>query len=312
DILWKGVLEEVFEDFVRFLHPEADKIFDFTRGITFLDKELERLYPDERNRYSPKLVDKLAKIYTFDGNEEWVLIHVEVQGAFQKDFALRMFTYYYRILDKYQRRISACAILTESAIKQRRNTYEQKFMGTSVRYRFNIYKIAEQDEEELLASDNLFALVVLIAKSKLLGRNLKNCEERDKMLLAFKRELLRELDQRAIPANKARVLMEFLRNYVHFENGENEEIFTNEILKNKTMGIHEFLKESATIEGKRLGIKEGMEKGMEKGRKLAETLHTRNLLTSTDFSEEKIAKLMNVQLSFVRKIHSSLKKEIKN
>ena len=44
DILWKGVLEEVFDDFLRFFYPEADKIFDLSRGITFLDKELAQLY----------------------------------------------------------------------------------------------------------------------------------------------------------------------------------------------------------------------------------------------------------------------------
>ena len=34
DYLWKGVLEDVFDDFLRFMHPDADKIFDFERGQT--------------------------------------------------------------------------------------------------------------------------------------------------------------------------------------------------------------------------------------------------------------------------------------
>jgi len=40
DYLWKGVLEDIFDDFLRFMHSNADEIFDFGRGIEFLDKEL--------------------------------------------------------------------------------------------------------------------------------------------------------------------------------------------------------------------------------------------------------------------------------
>lgn len=307
DILWKGVLEEVFEDFIRFLYPEADNVFDFTRGITFLDKELEQLYPDENNRYSPKLVDKLAKVYTLDGKEEWILIHVEIQGAFKKDFALRMFTYYYRIFDKYQRRISACAILTEPVLKPRSDTYRQEFMGTKICYQFNVYKIAEQSETELRASSNLFALVVLIAKSKFLGRNINNSAERDQLLLSFKRELLRELNQRSIPATKIRVLMAFLKNYVQFEREKNEELFNSEILKNKNMDIEEFLKEVSRLGAIRVEKKRA---GKEMTKRVTEI--ARNLLINTDFGEERIARLLDVRLRFVRNIRLDMKKEIKN
>ena len=41
DYLWKGILEDIFDDFLRFMYPNADEMFDFKRGITFLDKELE-------------------------------------------------------------------------------------------------------------------------------------------------------------------------------------------------------------------------------------------------------------------------------
>ena len=34
DNLWKGILEDIFDDFLRFMHPNADEIFDFERGIT--------------------------------------------------------------------------------------------------------------------------------------------------------------------------------------------------------------------------------------------------------------------------------------
>ncbi len=45
DTLWKGILEDIFDDFLRFMYPNADEIFDIGRGFEFLDKELEDLFP---------------------------------------------------------------------------------------------------------------------------------------------------------------------------------------------------------------------------------------------------------------------------
>jgi hypothetical protein len=50
-----------------------------------------------------RLADKLAQVWLRDGADAWVLVHVEVQGQEERAFAKRMFTYYYRILDRYDR-----------------------------------------------------------------------------------------------------------------------------------------------------------------------------------------------------------------
>lgn len=255
DYLWKGILEDVFDDFLRFLHPDADRVFDLSRGITFLDKELEQLFPPEDDEFAPKVVDKLAQVYTHDGKEEWVLIHVEVQGAYRRDFSLRMFTYYYRILDKYHKRIAAYAILTEASKKPRPNVYEQEFMGTHIQYKFNTYKIAEQDYDSLLASDNPFALVVLTAKAAFVGKNLNDKDESDRALLQTKVQLARELLNRSISKEKIRGLMNFLRYYVRFDNSEVNTIFEQEVEKlterSDTMGIEQLLLDREKKKGKR-------------------------------------------------------------
>ena len=94
DYLFKGILEEIFDDFLRFLQPDAEDIFDFSKGIVFLDKELQQLFQPENEEYSPKVVDKLAKVFTREGKEEWVLIHVEIQAVYRKDFTRRMYNYF--------------------------------------------------------------------------------------------------------------------------------------------------------------------------------------------------------------------------
>ena len=63
DTLWKGILENVYEDFLRFFFKDADKLFDIEKGFQFLDKELEQLFPAD-DLESPKFVDKLVKVFT--------------------------------------------------------------------------------------------------------------------------------------------------------------------------------------------------------------------------------------------------------
>lgn len=80
DILWKGMLEEVFVDLLRFIDPQIDKELDLSRGVEFLDKELAEMYPEPEKKSSTRVVDKLVKVYLRDGGERWMLLHVEVQG----------------------------------------------------------------------------------------------------------------------------------------------------------------------------------------------------------------------------------------
>jgi hypothetical protein len=193
DLLWKGILEDVFDDFLRFLNPDAETLLDFDKGFEFLDKELEQVFPPENDEYSPKVIDKLVKVFTRSGKEEWVLVHVEVQGQYRQDFAQRMFTYFYRILDKYQKPITAYAIFTDAILKARPDSFGIEFMGTSLIYKFNTYQIAGQNDEVLQASNNPFAMVVLTAKTALAGREMKDSNERDMFLLSLKLKLARRL-----------------------------------------------------------------------------------------------------------------------
>lgn len=114
DSLWKGILEDLFDDFLRFYFPDYVETFNFNRKFVFLDKELEQLFPQSQDDFNPKYVDKLVKVYTKEGRDEWILIHIEVQGSRDKTFAKRMYAYHYRIYDKYDKPISALAILTDS------------------------------------------------------------------------------------------------------------------------------------------------------------------------------------------------------
>jgi len=300
DDLWKGILEDIFDDFLRFMHPDADEIFDFGRGVTFLGKELRQLFPPEKDKFSTKIVDKLAKLYTHDGAEKWVLIHCEVQGKYNIDFPLRMFTYYYRIFDKYRRRISAYAILTEETQKPRTGNYATEFLGTKLEFHYNVYKISQQSEDELLRSNNPFAMVVLTVRSVLEKKNLD-----DNALMEIKLKLAKQLLQKSFPKMKIHKIMFFLECYIHFENTENNIIFDKELEqitgRTKTMGIEQQVLDMAKKQGIKLGEKRGIKLGEErKNREVVINMLQKNLTNET------IADFANVPIDYVQKIKASL------
>jgi len=308
DYLWKGILEDILDDFLRFMHPDADKIFDFKRGITFLDKELEQLFPPEKDKFSVKIVDKLAKIYTHEGEEEWILVHCEVQGEYNVDFPLRMYTYHSRIFDKYRKRITAYAILTEAVRKNRPNRFVSEFLGTKITYDYNVYKISQQSEEELLKSENPFAMVALTVRSVLKTKRLD-----DAALMEIKLKLARQLFEKSYSKEKVQQIMVFLGSYINFENRENDIIFDTNLDeikgRTKTMGIIEMVIEENRLQGMELGKKQGIEQGkkqgIERGMELGIEQGKREVvinLLQKEFTDDLIMDVTGVSAEYIQKI----------
>lgn len=52
---------------------------------------------------SRRWVDKLVSVKLKEGDERWVYVHIEVQGQSDPDLARRLFTYNYRLFDRYDR-----------------------------------------------------------------------------------------------------------------------------------------------------------------------------------------------------------------
>jgi hypothetical protein len=143
DALWKGLLEEIFDDLLRFLFVDAEQVFDFGRGFEFLDKELLELYPESGEPTDTRFVDKLVKVYQRNGSERWILCHVEVQGYTndRAKFTERMFRYYYRIFDRCNVPITAVAIFTGKDNKRMPDRHVQECMGTELTYRYNTLRL---------------------------------------------------------------------------------------------------------------------------------------------------------------------------
>ncbi|MFN6498109.1 MAG: cytosolic protein [Nostoc sp. DedQUE01] len=161
DSPWKQMLQLYFEDFMRFFFPQTHAQIDWSRGFEFLDQELQQVVRDAE--LGKRLIDKLVKIYRIGGEEEWLLIHIEVQSQEETDFPKRMFVYNYRIFDRYDRSVASLAILGDENIKWRPNQFGYELFGCTVDFQFPIIKLLDYQQRlpELEASRNPFATVVM-------------------------------------------------------------------------------------------------------------------------------------------------------
>ena len=292
DILWKGIIEDLPHHFIRFFFPQADDFIDFNRGFEFLDKELEELFPMDDPAH-PRFVDKLIKVFRLNGREEWILIHIEVQGYLEDNFEKRMYTYFYRLLDRYQKPVTALAIFTDDNPDFKPNHYHYEFMGTSQTYRFNTYKILEQEEEMLAGHKNPFAMVVLTVLIAI-----KNKKAGDEQLMELKIGLFRRMMTKNMDKASMRALANFLKMYVHFSKPETSRIFETEIkaITNNitTMGIEELILHRE----KQKGFEQGIEQGIEQV--------VKNLITKMGLSDEQAADIAGVDVAFVARVRKEM------
>ncbi len=158
DSLWKDILEQLFQEFLQFFFPAIYKDIDFTRGYQFLDKELNRII--KKSDTGKRIVDKLVKVYLKDGTEKWLLIHIEIQGYRQKNFAERMFVYNYQIFDRYRREVISLALLTDTDVHFRPAEYKVQRDGFLLLFRFPLKKVIDYRGKDLDITLNPFGLVV--------------------------------------------------------------------------------------------------------------------------------------------------------
>jgi hypothetical protein len=111
DSPWKEALDRFFEPCMAFFFPHAHADIDWTRGYEMLDEELQPLV--RRAEIGRQYADKLVKVWLRDGQERWLLIHVEVQGSKEGGFPRRMHVYNHRIFDRYDREVISFAILAD-------------------------------------------------------------------------------------------------------------------------------------------------------------------------------------------------------
>lgn len=204
DSPWKEILKSYFKEFLAFFLPVAHDGIDWQRAPEFLDKELDRITKEAKAKN--RRVDLLVKVWRKNGDELWVLNHVEVQGDRDPDFAERMYTCQHRAYDLHRKPVVGLAILADEEPGWRVSKYRQELWGSEVTYRFNTVKLLDYLHHlpDMEASDNPFAIVTL---AHLTGKQTKHQPEKR---YQEKQRITRSLYQRGFDRQKIIDLYRFI------------------------------------------------------------------------------------------------------
>jgi hypothetical protein len=161
DSPWKEILEAYFPEAIAFFFPEVNLLIDWTKPHTFLDKEFQQISreADQGRRYA----DKLVRVWSKQGKEQLLLLHLEVQAQPEKGFDRRIFVYNYRIFDRLGQHPISLALLCDNRARWRPQKYSFKQGGTELLFKFNSVKLLDYRSRwaEMETSNNPFAIVVM-------------------------------------------------------------------------------------------------------------------------------------------------------
>ncbi|WP_287277407.1 MULTISPECIES: hypothetical protein [unclassified Okeania] len=156
---WKAAISEYFESFLSFFYPEIHVSINWQKKPVSLDKELEQITASATTE--KRYADKLFQAWLLDDQEIWILIHIEVQSQYDREFSQRMFLYNYRAFDLYNKPVISLAILGDENPSWRPNFYEYDLGNSQMRLDFSIVKLLDYQWEELESNNNPFAMIVM-------------------------------------------------------------------------------------------------------------------------------------------------------
>jgi hypothetical protein len=307
DLLWKDLFSEFHLEAVLFFFGKAlyDAI-DSGFEPEFLEQELNDVFTG--NNPTKKIADKVIKYRLKNGNLRIIILHVEFQGEFDKDFAERMFWYFMYIAVKYKTTdITALAIYTDATKPKEYNCFKVSNFGTKMTYEFNTYIIRDQKEDALLAAESMFATAVL-ARLCLIkaGTDVG-------LKVAFKKRLAEIVFEKQFEQKKFFRLLNFVEQLiklpVEFENEYKDFVahISQPVNQQPMQAEKSFLLNYPTLFGKAVSEiqEDALEEGLEKGRE--QTIM--NIRRRMGFSAEQIERLTGFTVEYIQSVIDKFEKK---
>ena len=250
--------------------PELYEDVDFTQSFTFLDKELRdtlQVMGEEHN--AARFADTLVQVPLKSGKDQWVLLHIEVQGSGGDDISLRMVLYCCLIFAHYRRMPVALAILTDKRPpSETPGQFEFSEYGTELLYKYNVFEVYDQNDEELLTSENPFDSFIYAAKKY--GDYMS--QDKQKVKLEYLLKITRSLQALGLNTKERAGILVLVSRLINLEDMELRKQYIKELKGEKDMAelnwLEEyFMKEAAAISearGEARGRSEGIAIGEER------------------------------------------------
>ena len=262
DSPWKEALDHFLERFLAFFFPAVHKAIYWNRGYEALDKEFQQIVREAET--GKVFADKLFKVWRKDGQESWLLIHIEIQGQKEYIFPGRMFDYNVRARQLHRRPVVGLAVLCDDNPDWRPDRFYEEDLGCELSFKFPMVKLFDYrtDLETLERQSNPFAQVVLAHLKALETR--KDTAKR----YVWKLRLVRGLYDRGWSVEDVRQLFRLI-DWMMVLPADLQGQFRGEVYRfeeERHMPYLSSFERLAMEEGREKGREEGREQGREKGR----------------------------------------------
>ncbi|WP_231889867.1 transposase [Oceanobacillus sp. Castelsardo] len=286
DRLFKELIQTFFPQFIEAFFPELFQEIDFT-AVKFLEQEVfTDILKGEKRR-----IDILAEV-KLQKEEQFILIHIEPQASYQKEFHERMFISSSRLYEKYRKPILPIAVFSYDDKREITDIFTSNVFHFQV-FQFNYLQIhlIKTNWRKFIKMDNPIA-------AALLSKMGYTEDERVQVKLEF----LKMISRMELNPARTNLLYGFFNTYLYLSN-EEEKRMSEEIAKLPREEANRVLRlpNSYYEKGKKKGIEEGIEKGIEKGIEIV----IYNMLQK-GLPEELIAEVSNVRMEEIVKMKEKM------
>ena len=250
DSPWKDLIEAYFDRFMAFFFPAARDDIDWSKPPEFLNTEFQQIVRD--SELGRRLADHLVKVWRKNGQELWVLVHVEVQGQKDAGFAERMYVYNYRIYDRYRKQVVSLAILADASKTWKPTEFGYRVWGCEIGIRFPVVKLLDYEKEGEIPLEQQHNPFAIATKAHILAKRSKGkSQER----LAWKLGLIKGLYQGGYTRQEILDLFRFI-DWIMTLPEKEEKLFKEDLIR-----FEEGLRMQYVTSIERLGKKEGKKEG---------------------------------------------------
>ncbi|MEB1808336.1 MAG: transposase [Bacillaceae bacterium] len=298
DHWFKELLSTFFEEFILAFFPDVYEHLDF-QHITFLNQEVFTDIIEGSKGIVNLLVETKLK-----GEDAIIIVHIENQSSYEKNFHQRMFFYFSRLYEKYKRPIVPIAIFSYDKNKPEHNSLIMSFPFKNVlSFQYLTLQLKQKNWRDYINQPNPAALA-------LLGK--MGYEPQEKVKIKF--EFLRMLIQLELDPGRQKLVHGIFEKYHKLSKQEELQLkkVLTQIPNDEVKHIMELMtswEKKGFDKGIAQGIKKGIEQGIEQGiGQGVERVATQMILKG--FPSHDISDLTGLSLVEIEKLKKQLDSDV--
>ena len=162
DGAWKEALRLYFKMFMMTYFPDIARLIDWSEPPKWLDKEISQVIG--RVKSKNRAVDLLVLVRLLSGDSQRILIHIEFQSSWQRDFEERLTQYNCGLRFTLKQHVVTLAILGDLDPNWLPTENLFQFGGFLAHHRFPVCKLATRLETDWKEN---WSLPVVLARAQI-------------------------------------------------------------------------------------------------------------------------------------------------